>query len=103
MKAAGLTQGASPTVLANPTAGSLGDRGLRFGCSGLPFSNIDANIVKRTPIREKLSFDLRVEFFNLPNHVRFSVGQTGINSSNFGQVSTIGGAREIQINGRLNF
>ena len=45
----------------------------------------------------------RMEFFNLPNHVRFSVGTTGINSTNFGQASTIGSAREIQLNGRLNF
>ena len=101
----GTTQGANPAVLSNPGAGALGDRGLRNGCSGLPFSNIDANIVKRTQIREKVNFELRMEFFNLPNHVRFSVGQTqsGINNTNFGQVSTIGSAREIQLNGRLNF
>jgi hypothetical protein len=99
----GTTQGASASVLANPGAGALGDRGLRNGCSGLRFSNIDANIVKRTQIREKVNFELRMEFFNLPNSVRFAVGQTGINSANFGQVSTIGGAREIQLNGRLNF
>jgi hypothetical protein len=90
-------------VLANPIAGALGDRGLRNGCSGLRFSNIDMNIVKRTQIREKVNFELRMEFFNLPNSVRFGVGTTGINTANFGQVTTIGSAREIQLNGRLNF
>jgi hypothetical protein len=99
----GTTQGASPSVLANPIAGALGDRGLRNGCSGLRFSNIDMNIVKRTQIREKVNFELRMEFFNLPNSVRFGVGTTGINTANFGQVTTIGSAREIQLNGRLNF
>jgi hypothetical protein len=103
----GLTQGASSSVLANPGAGQLGDRFLRNGCSGLNFFNLDANIVKRTQIRERMNFELRVEFFNLPNSVRFAVGtaaaQTGINSTNFGQVGTIGGSREIQLNGRLNF
>ncbi len=99
----GLARGANPSVLTNPVAGALGDRGLRNGCSGLNFSNIDANIVKRTQIKERMNFEIRMEFFNLPNHVRFSVGQTGINSTNFGQTGTIGGAREIQWNGRLNF
>jgi len=99
----GATQGSNPAVLTNPVAGALGDRGLRNGCSGLRFSNIDANIVKRTQIREKANFELRMEFFNLPNSVRFAASTTGINSTNFGQVTTIGGAREIQLNGRLNF
>jgi len=103
----GTSQGANPSVLANPVAGQLGDRYLRNGCSGLRFSNIDANVVKRTQIREKVNFEFRVEFFNLPNSVRFGVGTaasaTSINTANFGQVTTIGGAREIQLNGRLNF
>jgi hypothetical protein len=101
----GTTQGANPAVLTNPAAGQLGDRFLRNGCSGLNFSNIDANIVKRTHIRERMNFEFRMEFFNLPNHVRFAASTTGINSTNFGQVTTISGAgaREIQLNGRLNF
>jgi hypothetical protein len=101
----GTTQGANPAVLTNPAAGQLGDRFLRNGCSGLNFSNIDANIVKRTHIRERMNFEFRMEFFNLPNHVRFAASTTGTNSTNFGQVTTIGGAgaREIQLNGRLNF
>jgi hypothetical protein len=103
----GLTQGANPSVLANPVAGQLGDRFLRNGCSGLKFANIDANIVKRTQIKERMNFEFRMEFFNLPNSVRFSIPTSGsgvgINSTNFAAVTTIGSSREIQLNGRLNF
>jgi hypothetical protein len=87
-------------------AGRLGEHFLRNGCSSLNFSNIDANIVKRTPIKERMNVELRLEFFNLPNHPRFQVGtaaNTNINSANFGQVSTLGSSREIQLNGRVNF
>src|SRR5262249_4008645 len=104
--APGTSQGANSAVLRNPSAGQLGDRFLRNGCSGLNFSQIDANLVKRTQIRERLNFELRLEFFNLPNSVRLSAGTTtttGINNTNFGQTTTIGTSREIQLNGRLHF
>jgi hypothetical protein len=103
--APGTTLNANYGVLTNPAAGALGDRGLRQGCSGLRFSNIDANVVKRTQIKERVNFELRMEVFNVPNSVRFAVNatNTNINNTNFGQVNTIGGSREVQLNARLNF
>jgi hypothetical protein len=100
----GTTSGANQAVLANPSAGSLGDQGLRNGCSDRPFYNIDANLVKKIRIREKMSFELRFEAFNVFNHDAFTVGTvTNINSSNFGVARVINTPREAQINARFSF
>jgi Carboxypeptidase regulatory-like domain/TonB dependent receptor-like, beta-barrel len=106
----GTTQGANPAVLGNPGAGSLGDKGLRNSCSGPSFSNIDANLVKKIHITERMTFDIRFEAFNVLNHTRFSVPAASatntINNPNFGTLtvsSTSAPPREVQLNARFNF
>ena len=76
---------------------------MRNGCSGRPYYNIDANLVKKTRLTEKVKLELRMELFNIFNHTNFTVGTTGINSTNFGQMGTLGSAREVQLNGRVTF
>ncbi|MGA2270352.1 MAG: carboxypeptidase-like regulatory domain-containing protein [Bryobacteraceae bacterium] len=100
----GSTIGANPAMLANPPAGSLGDNPLRSACSGANFTNIDMNFIKKTKIREKATFEIRAEFFNIFNHPNFSVPSGNINNTGFGVLSsTVGGVRQIQFNGRLSF
>ena len=100
----GSTLGADPAMLANPAAGSLGDHALRNRCSGANFTNIDVNLVKKTTLSERVSFEFRAEFFNILNHPNFSVPGGNINGTGFGVLSgTLGGVRQIQFNGRLSF
>jgi hypothetical protein len=108
--AAGSTLGANPTALTNPGAGVLGDQGLRNGCSNPHYSNIDANVVKKQHITERVTFEFRAEFFNLFNHANFQASTSGvnINSSGFGKASIVGlgspaFGREMQLNARINF
>jgi hypothetical protein len=102
--AAGTTLGANPAVLANPSAGSLGDHGLYKGCSGPSLHQVDMNFVKKTKIAERVVFELRAEMFNIFNHPNFSPSATAnINNSGFGALTSNFTAREIQLNGRISF
>jgi hypothetical protein len=96
--------GANPSVLANPSPGSLGDHGLYKGCSGPSLNQVDMNFVKKTRITERIVFELRAEMFNIFNHPNFSPSASpNINNSGFGALTTNFTAREIQFNGRLSF
>jgi hypothetical protein len=101
----GTSLGADPSMLTNPAAGSLGDHPLRSGaCSGARFTNIDMNFVKKTRIRERMTFEFRAEFFNIFNHPNFTIPSGNINNANFGVITgTVGSPREIQFNARINF
>ncbi len=102
--AAGTSLGANPAVLANPSAGSLGDHGLYKGCTGPSLHQVDMNFVKKMKIRERLTFELRAEMFNIFNHPNFSPATApNINNSGFGTLTTNFTAREIQFNGRIIF
>ena len=102
--ARGATLGANPSVLGNPGPGSLGDHGLYRGCSGPPLHQIDMNFVKKTKIKERVTFEIRAEMFNIFNHPNFSAPATpNINNTGFGALTSTFTAREIQFNGRLSF
>jgi len=102
--APGATLGASPAVLANPGAGSLGDHGLYKGCTGPSLHQVDMNFVKKTRISERVTLELRAEMFNIFNHPNFSPSATpNINNPGFGSLTSNFTAREIQFNGRISF
>ena len=73
--------------------------------------NDDANISKNIKIREGMSFQLRMDAFNVMNHViqNSSGYDTSVGDSNFGtyQMGTSGGGnytnRQIQLTGRLTW
>jgi hypothetical protein len=57
--------------------------------------NLDMALAKTTPITERVSFELRVEYFNALNHPEFAQptildNATNINSPIFGQITTTG-------------
>jgi hypothetical protein len=96
--------GANTAVLANPGAGVLGDHGLYKGCSGPALHQVDMNFVKKTKIRERVTFEIRAEMFNIFNHANFSPSAVqNINNSGFGALTSNFTAREIQFNGRISF
>lgn len=122
-----------PTVLAgqaipssNGTA-TAGAAGTDFGnvgrnvLRGPPQTNVDFSVIKRFPMRESTSLELRAEFFNLFNHVNFAnpisnlsaVPATSIDANtgqiigspgDFGRiVSTSSNPRLIQFGLKFNF
>jgi len=65
---------------------------------GPHLTNFDVALAKTTAITERVSLELRVEYFNALNHPEFAQptvldGATNINGSTFGQITTTGSFR----------
>jgi hypothetical protein len=72
--------------------------------AGPGLANVDFSIFKNTKIRERVTAQFRVEFFNLFNRANFQVPVNDITSPLFGQViSTATPPRNIQMAFRLSF
>ena len=82
----------------------------RFGTSGRNklvgpgIWNTDMSISRVFPIREKLSFEFRTEFYNLPNTSHFNnPASTNVNDSNFMQITSSYGERNVRFAGRFSW
>lgn len=76
------------------------------GLRGARFWQLDSTLVKYFPVTEKVKFELRMEFYNLPNHFMRSDPNTGIGSGTMGYSTWVHGGnygREIQYTGRIRF
>ena len=71
------------------------------------FFNEDLNILKKTRITERITFEIGAEFFNVFNRVRYGAPSTDIRDANFGVKRVInpfvGANRVIQLRGRIIF
>lgn len=79
--------------------GNLGNDAIR----GPGFWGIDASLGKRIRLRERLSLQLRADFFNLLNHTSYHDFTTSINSAHFGQFTDFYPARQMQLSARLTW
>lgn len=66
-----------PTVFALQPAGTYGNLG-RTTLIGPGLANVDLNLVKITPVNERLKLDFRAEFFNVINHANFALPNSQI-------------------------
>ena len=93
------------SCFANPPAWGFGnesrvDSSLRSDGA----KNFDFAVFKRTNITERFGLEFRTEFFNLFNHPQFGAPSTGLDSGNFGVVSsTVNNPRLIQFALKLAF
>jgi hypothetical protein len=62
----------NPLAFSQPTDGTFGDLG-RDSIYGPGYKNWDFSITKNTHITERVSLQLRAEFFNLLNHPNFAL------------------------------
>jgi hypothetical protein len=66
--------------------------------------NFDWNLYKNIPVRERVFFQIRAEFYNLFNSVSFQDVDRTITSPSFGQYQTVGqNSRFIQLAARFVF
>ena len=65
--------------------------------------NVDFNVFKEFPIRERVKLEFRGEFFNLFNHTNFGQPDNGFFSGTFGQIFSAASARQIQLAGKVTF
>jgi hypothetical protein len=76
------------------------------GLRGPTFWQLDSTLVKYFKVTERIKFELRMEFYNLPNIFMPSDPDTGIGSGTMGQSTWVAGGnygREVQFNGRIHF
>jgi CobQ-like glutamine amidotransferase family enzyme len=86
----------------NPTAGNVGTlQKRRF--TGPNLFTMDAALIKQIPLIERIKGELRMEALNVFNHPTFTIFTQDINSTQFGKVTSGGGARQMQLQLRLSF
>ena len=82
------------------TYGSSGRNAYR----GPDLVNFNITLAKTTSLyNERVKLEIRADFFNVLNHAEFALPNTNIGSSNFGQISSTGNPRIIQLAARLTF
>ncbi len=86
-----------------PAAGRLGSSG-RNVLTGPSLLNFDISAFKKFPFGEQKFVQFRTDFFNAFNHPPFSVGQTqAVTASTYGQITSAGAARVIQMSLQVSF
>jgi hypothetical protein len=84
------------------TLGAPGTANRRF-FHGPGLNNWDMSLYKRTKVKERISMDIRAEFFNVFNHTQFNNPVGNFTASNFGQVTTARSPRIGQVAVKIHF
>ena len=91
-------------ILRNPAPGTVGNTSANIaGLYGPSNFGLDMALRKRIRIAESKTFEIRADAINVLNHPNFGNPNTGINSANFGRITTATGARTITFNARVDF
>ncbi|HKY42358.1 MAG TPA: TonB-dependent receptor [Pyrinomonadaceae bacterium] len=92
-----------PGLLGQPAPGTFGNFPMNSLNSGRFFTT-DMSLIKRFPIRETVSFEIKTTFINILNHANFTFGNTAFDSTQFGRITaTSGSQRVIHFQGSLRF
>ena len=93
----------SGQVFFHPTAGNIGTLE-RLQFDGPSQTSWDFGVIKRTRIRENKNLEFRADFFNFLNHPLFFVGDSSVDSTSFGRITSLNfGPRVVQLALKLNF
>ena len=82
--------------LAQMQLGSYGNAGRNF-INGPALFNSDITLMREFPIRERMRTQFRGEFFNAFNQVHFNNPNTTVGAGTFGQITSAGPGRVIQL------
>ena len=85
-----------------PALGTFGTAGRNI-LTGPGLANVDASAFKIFRATERLSFDLRWEVFNVLNRPNFNNPVTSFSSAQFGQITSAGSPRIMQVALKLLF
>ncbi|MGB6855834.1 MAG: TonB-dependent receptor [Terracidiphilus sp.] len=101
---------ASATATTAPTVYTALGTMQRNAFTGPGYADLDMSGEKDTKIREGLTFNLRVDAFDILNHPNFGQPSGNVQSSTFGQISGTrfpvsdgGSSRQLQISGKFVF
>jgi hypothetical protein len=90
------------TAFAQPATYQFGNEGVGVIRAPGTFSS-DVSIQRRFRVRERANLQVRGEFFNFPNHTNFGLPNTTLGAPTFGQVTSAGSPRQIELGMRLEF
>jgi hypothetical protein len=92
----------NPNAFAAVTTQSYGNVG-RNTLTGPGTWNTDVSIVRDWLIKERLKFQFRSEWYNLPNTTHFNAPDTNVNDSTFMQITSSNSQRNIRFAARITF
>ncbi|HEX6184141.1 MAG TPA: carboxypeptidase regulatory-like domain-containing protein [Pyrinomonadaceae bacterium] len=83
-----------PGILTAPAPGFFGNFPIN-SLNGPQFFNIDASLVKRMPITERVKLELKTTFINVLNHANFVYNTQNFDSTSFGRITGQSGNQRI--------
>ena len=86
----------TPSSFAQPTTGSFGNFG-KGAVSGPGLTSWDVGLFRTIPLHERLTLQLRGEFFNVLNRANFNDPVAGMTSGGFGSINGAGDPRIGQV------
>lgn len=90
-------------ILGQPAPGTFGNFPMNSLNSG-QFFNVDASLIKRLPIGERVSLELKTTFINILNRTNFAFGNMQFDSTSFGRITTTSGSpRVVHFQGSVRF
>jgi len=89
-------------IYTNPAPGFYGDSG-RNTVRGPGMEKFDVSLYKSFQIGERIHSQIRVEGFNVLNHVNYSGVSTSLGSGNFGELTSAHDPRILQLGVRFTF
>jgi hypothetical protein len=92
----------STTQFSQEQLGVPGDASRRF-FHGPGLNNWDVSLFKNVSFNERLSLDIRAEFFNAFNHAQFGLPVGNFTASNFGDITSANSPRIGQVAMKLHF
>jgi hypothetical protein len=85
-----------------PPFGTFGNAGRNI-LDGPGYQNLNASLLKNTPLSERINLQLRLEAFNLFNHPNFNLPDNFLGSPTFGQILSARDPRHLQFGAKLLF
>lgn len=83
-----------PGLLGQPAPGTFGNFPIN-SLNGPAYFDLDASLVKRIPITERVKFELKTTFINVLNHQNFIFSTQQFDSTSFGRITSISGSPRI--------
>src|SRR6266536_2209225 len=97
-----LEQWFNTAAFAFPPLGSFGNAGRNI-LTGPGYQNLNASLLKNTPLSERFNLQFRAEVFNLFNHPNFNLPDNFLGSPTFGRITSAREPRHIQFGLKLLF
>jgi TonB dependent receptor len=99
-----LTRWFNTAAFAPPAPFTFGTAPRTLGSPRGPgFASVDLSIVKQIAFNQATTLQFRAEFFNLFNRVNFNLPNTNFLSGEFGQITSAGDPRRVQLGVKLYF